>query len=89
MKHAAAVTTTKPISGDNPLTLGRLTLDFLDTAWRIAVPVALLAVGGIFADKSLNSAPWLTLLGMVLGFVFAGLLVKKQLVAVKLRGGSK
>jgi len=89
MKKAAATTTTKQISGNDMLTLGRLTLDFLDTAWRIAVPVALLAVAGIFADKSLNSAPWLTLLGMALGFVIAGLLVKKQLAAVKIRGGTK
>jgi surface polysaccharide O-acyltransferase-like enzyme len=89
MKHAAAVTTTKPTSGSNPLTLGRLTLDFLDTAWRIAVPVALLAAGGIFADKALSSAPWLTMLGMALGFVAAGLLIKKQIAGVKFRGGAK
>lgn len=89
MKKAAAITTTQNTSGNDALTLGRLTLDFLDTAWRIAVPVALLAVAGIFADKALNSAPWLTLLGMVLGFVAAGLLIKKQIAAVKLRGGAK
>lgn len=89
MNNRAAVTTTKPNSGNNQLTLGRLTLDFLDTAWRIAVPVALLAVAGIFADKALGSAPWLTLLGMVLGFATSALLVKKQISGVKLRGGAK
>lgn len=89
MKHTAAVTTTKPTSGNDSLTLGRLTLDFLNTAWRIAAPVALLAVLGIFADRAFDSAPWLTMLGMVLGFGAAGLLVKKQLAAVKNRGGNK
>lgn len=89
MNNRAAVTTTKPNSGNNPLTLGRLTLDFLDTAWRIAVPVALLALAGIFADKAVGSAPWLTLLGMVLGFVVAASLIKKQLSVIKLRGDTK
>lgn len=89
MKKAAAITTTKTTSGNDALTLGRLTLDFLDTAWRIAVPVALLAMGGILADRALNSAPWLTMLGMVLGFGVAGLLVKKQIAIVKNRGDAK
>lgn len=89
MKKAAATTTTKTTSGNDALTLGRLTLDFLDTAWRIAVPVVLLAAAGIFADIALGSAPSLTLLGMVLGFVLAALLLKKQIAAVKFRGGAK
>jgi F0F1-type ATP synthase assembly protein I len=81
MKKAAAQSTTKPASGNDHFGLGSLALDFLDTTWRIAVPVVIFAVLGIVADKQFGSKPWLTLLGMVIGFVFAGLLLKKQLQA--------
>lgn len=59
----------------------RVMLDFVDTAWRIAIPVVLFAGAGIFIDKKVGSEPWITLLGVVVGFVVAGLLVKQQLMA--------
>lgn len=83
-QKAADHPTTRPPRADSASsasTLGTLGLDFLDTTWRIAVPVLLFAIIGIFADKKLETAPWLTLLGVVIGFVGAGLLVKKQLSA--------
>lgn len=86
MKKADPAPTHSP-SGKNNFTVGRLALDFADTAWRIAVPVIIFASAGLYADKQLGSAPWLTLLGMVFGFVIAGVLVKKQLSGVN--GGSK
>lgn len=58
-------------------------MDLLDTAWRIAVPIILFAVAGIFLDKTLGTAPWLTLLFTVFGLVAAGWLVKKQLARVE------
>ncbi len=81
MKKAAAQPTTKPASGNDHFGLGSLALDFLDTTWRIAVPVVIFAVLGIVADRHFGTKPWLTLLGMVVGFGFAGLLLKKQLQA--------
>lgn len=79
MKKAAAQSTTKSASGNDHFSLGTLALDFLDTTWRIAVPVVIFAVLGIVADKQFGTKPWLTLLGMIVGFGFAGLLLKKQL----------
>lgn len=85
MKHEAAGKTTQSVSGKNDFTLGRLALDFADTAWRIAIPVVLLALVGIFADKSLDTAPWLTLLGTLLGFGLAAILIKNQIASVQQR----
>lgn len=86
MKQAAAHTTTKsPRGADRTTALGTIGKDLLDTAWRIAVPIILCAVAGIILDNSFNTAPWLTLALTAVGFVFAGLLVKKQLAAVEER----
>lgn len=81
MKKAAAHPTTKsPRGHDNDqFSLGTLAADFMDTAWRIAVPVVIFAGIGIFADVQLASKPWLTLTGMIIGFALAALLVKQQL----------
>lgn len=81
MKQAAAHPTTSTAGGKSPFTAGAIGLTLLDTTWRIAVPVILFAGLGIFADRSLGTKPWLTLLAVVIGFVFAGLLLKKQLEA--------
>lgn len=83
MKKAAAHPTTKSPSGNTDhFSLGSLAADFLNTAWRIAVPVIIFAGLGIFMDNKLGSQPWLTLLGAAVGLVFAGLLVKQQLSVV-------
>ncbi len=85
MKKAAAHPTTHTTDGDIGFGLGALALDFLDTTWRIAVPVVLFAGTGIFADIHLHTKPWITLLGLVVGFAAAGVLVKRQLAAVSKR----
>jgi hypothetical protein len=84
MKKAAAhpTQTTPP----DPFTLGSLGLQFLDTTWRIAVPVVLFAVLGIVGDRHFGTKPWLTLAGMVFGFVIAGILLKNQIAAVNKKG---
>jgi F0F1-type ATP synthase assembly protein I len=69
--------------------LGTVALDLLNTAWRIAVPVLVFAGAGILADRQWNTAPWTTLLGLVVGFVFAGLLIQKQLAQVNDREAQK
>lgn len=82
MKKAAAHPTTSNADGDADFGIGTIALDFLDTTWRITVPVVVFAGIGIFVDIQAHTKPWMTLLGLVIGFVFAGLLVKKQLATV-------
>lgn len=53
--------------------------DLANTAWRVAVPVILLAGLGLLADKSWSTGPLFTLIGTALGLVTAGLLITKQL----------
>lgn len=83
MKQAADRPTTNTSSEKTPFAAGTIGLTFLDTAWRMAAPVILFAGLGIFADLHFETKPWLTLLGVVVGFVSAILLVKKQLEAVE------
>ncbi len=84
MNQAADKTTHSP-SGKTPSALAAFGTDFLDTAWRIAVPVILFTVAGIIADRTFNTAPWITFPAVVIGFVSAGLLVKRQLNALEAR----
>lgn len=83
--NKAADSTTKSPGDPGPSVLGTIVVDLLDTAWRIAVPILMFAVIGIFIDKKVGSAPLITLLGVVIGLAGAGLLVKKQLEAVNRR----
>ena len=64
-------------------TASNLLLDFADTTWRIAVPVVIFTMVGIFVDKHYGSKPWATLGGTLVGFAFAIVLVKRQLDASK------
>jgi len=89
MKQAAAQPTTKTHHADTTFGVGVIAVTFLDTTWRIATPVVLWTFLGIFADRHLGTKPWLTLLCVVIGFVFAVLLVKRQLAAVQKAEDSK
>ncbi len=82
MKQAAAGKTTNFIPMKH-LSVGSVGLQLLDTTWRIAVPVLLFTSLGIFIDLKLGSKPWVTLLCVGVGFVFAARLVKKQIEAVE------
>jgi len=81
--NKAAAPTTKSTSSKNSFTVGSLGLQLLDTTWRIAVPVVVLALAGIFVDRKVGSKPWATLTGALLGFVIAGWLLKRQIAAVE------
>ncbi|HSW66435.1 MAG TPA: AtpZ/AtpI family protein [Bacillota bacterium] len=83
MKQAAAQPTTKSHHADGTFGVGIIATTFLDTTWRIATPVVLCTLLGIFADRRLGTKPWLTLPSVVIGFVCAVLLVKRQLAAVQ------
>jgi len=98
MKQAADHTTTNTSGGKTPFTAGVLGITFLDTTWRIVTPVLLFTILGIVADRTLGTKPWLTIIVAVpLGFVFAVLLIKRQLEevekaeqqAAKKKGGKK
>jgi len=84
MKQAAATPTTKSRHDDDTATvITVLARTFLDTTWRIATPVILFTVLGIVGDRHFGTKPWLTLLSVIIGFVFAVLLIKRQLAAVE------
>lgn len=82
MKQAAAHTTTKHRGSDATLGVSSIAFTFLDTTWRMAVPVVLFTILGIVADRRLHTKPWLTLPSVLVGFALAILLVKRQLAAV-------
>ena len=86
MKKAADIPTTNVALVDSTLGVGDVAVQFLDTTWRIAVPVTLLAGLGIFADRHFGSKPACTRVGMALGCALAGWLVRRQLD--KVRGSS-
>ena len=79
--NKAADSTTKT-SQNSPFVVGTLASDILSTAWRMTVPVVVLAICGLLLDKQLDTAPWFTLLGTIVGFGFSALLVKKQIDAI-------
>jgi len=54
-----------------------------DTTWRMFTPPAIFVTIGIFADLSLRTKPWITLVSLVVGLFFSVLLVKKQLRSFK------
>lgn len=72
---ATSLNNTKNTQTLNPLLLGR---SYLDTGWRIVVPVVIATFFGAVLDEAIGTKPWLTLVGLVIGFMVAGLLVKQQ-----------
>lgn len=72
---ATSFNNTKNTQTLHPLQLGR---SYLDTGWRIIVPVVIATFFGAILDAALGTKPWLTLVGLVIGFLVAGTLVKHQ-----------
>jgi hypothetical protein len=60
-----------------------LLLTMADTTWRIFVPAILFTAPGIWGDLHFGTKPWLTFTGLLVGFVAAGLLVRKQLKTIQ------
>lgn len=52
--------------------------EFVGIGWRIALPVIAFVTLGAICDARFGTKPWLTLSGVVVGFLLAGLLVKRQ-----------
>jgi hypothetical protein len=56
--------------------------DIGDTTWRMFVPTIGFTLVGLYADTMFGTKPWLMVTGIIIGSIFAGLLVKKQLQKV-------
>lgn len=54
-----------------------------DTTWRMFIPIIGLTIGGVVLDVNLETKPWFTVAGIILGTVIAGLLVHRQIKRVK------
>ncbi|HEX6461947.1 MAG TPA: AtpZ/AtpI family protein [Candidatus Saccharimonadales bacterium] len=50
-----------------------------DTTWRMFVPAVGGAILGVLADRAWGTKPWLTVAGITVGVIVAGLLVWLQL----------
>ncbi len=50
-----------------------------DTTWRMFTPPTILVGAGIWLDLKLETKPWLTILGAVVGLACSIWLVKRQL----------
>jgi F0F1-type ATP synthase assembly protein I len=80
MKKTAAHSATSINKTNTTQTISTLELgrSYFSTGWRIVTPVVLLVFIGAIGDTQLGSKPWLTLVGLVVGFMIASLLVKQQ-----------
>jgi len=56
---------------------------FADTTWRMLVPSVGLTLLGVWLDSICGVKPWLMVVGIILGAVFAVLLVKQQFISAK------
>lgn len=53
--------------------------EIADTTWRMTVPVVIFTFIGIFVDLRFDTTPWVTFLGVIVGFYFAVVLIKQQI----------
>ena len=56
-----------------------------DTTWRMFVPSIGMTLLGVWLDTVFTTKPWLIIIGIIVGFAFAILLVKKQMDTIKKR----
>ena len=74
----------------DPEALGAILMTIGDTTWRMFIPTVIFTLLGVWADTrfvttdgSSATKPWLMIVGIILGCVCAGLLVKKQIDRLK------
>ncbi len=74
-------TSDKPVPSKNTalLVFGAIA----DTTWRMFVPAVGGAILGVLADRTWGTKPWVTVAGITLGVIIAGLLVWLQLKDTK------
>ncbi len=56
--------------------------DIGDTTWRLFVPTIGMTIAGVYLDNQIDTKPWLTIAGIVLGIILAAILVRNQLQKV-------
>lgn len=79
-RPAAGSDKSAPVSS---ATVRILLLTMADTTWRLFVPAGLFGALGVWGDVNFGSKPWLTLLGVLVGFGVAALLIRKQIASVQ------
>lgn len=62
---------------------------FLDTTWRMFVPSVGFTLLGVWADGQFDTKPWFMFAGIVVGFIGAGMLIRKQISNVNSKKGVK
>lgn len=74
-------TETTSDKGGKPATPSQLWVvrEIADTTWRMTIPVVIFTFIGIFIDLRADTSPWLTFAGVIIGFYFAVVLVRKQI----------
>lgn len=81
--HAATKTThdtgvqDKQVDTSSALQKLRIGQALFATTWRIVIPVLIFSGLGISLDLRFGSKPWLTLVGVVIGFSMAGVLIAR------------
>ncbi len=80
MKNTVAHSATGINKTNNSQTISTAQLDqsYLGIGFRIILPVVLMVIVGAIGDSILRTKPWMTLIGLVIGFVLASMLVKRQ-----------
>jgi F0F1-type ATP synthase assembly protein I len=80
MNKTAAHSATSINKTNNSQTLSTMQFgqNFLATGFRIFVPVVLMVIVGAIGDSILRTKPWMTLIGLAIGFMLASILVKRQ-----------
>lgn len=56
-----------------------------DTTWRMFVPSIGMTLLGVWLDTVFTTKPWLMIIGIIVGFAFAILLVRKQMDTINKR----
>ena len=54
-----------------------------DTTWRMFVPSVGFTLLGVYLDEQFQTKPWLMIIGILIGFLGAFLLVKAQIGRLK------
>lgn len=67
--------------------IGTILATIGDTTWRMFVPTIGFTLLGVWLDGSFDTKPWLMFGGIIIGFLGAFLLVKKQIDGLKTREG--
>lgn len=75
ISHKDDTNAMQPVSSPAVLLIGTI----IDTSWRMFVPTIVCILSGVWLDSVFATKPFGLLVGTVLGFAIAGLLIHLQL----------